>query len=228
MEETQDMLVSNEERPSSDEDLSEDEGLALLPRHTKVVVTGNNRTKRSLVGLQGIVKKAVGLGGWHWLTLSNGDEVRLQRNALAVIEHALHDENDETGAVDIHVMRIEEKETCKFPDTYQPRPRPKRKPQVGNEHSRNLGAVRTCGKGTTVRRAMDRPQGKVESNINFDQLEAGSLRKYRRHFKLAIGPNASKDQLVSAVQHHFSEHTVDESNVLAGFILALHSSHHNS
>ncbi|KAE8766197.1 hypothetical protein D1007_63366 [Hordeum vulgare] len=46
---------------------SGDEELTVLPRHTKVVVTGNNRTKSVLVGLQGVVKKAVGLGGWHWL-----------------------------------------------------------------------------------------------------------------------------------------------------------------
>lgn len=46
---------------------SSEEELAVLPRHTKVVVTGNNRTKSVLVGLQGVVKKAVGLGGWHWL-----------------------------------------------------------------------------------------------------------------------------------------------------------------
>ena len=48
-------------------DSSSEEELIVLPRHTKVVVTGNNRTKSVLVGLQGVVKKAVGLGGWHWL-----------------------------------------------------------------------------------------------------------------------------------------------------------------
>jgi hypothetical protein len=46
---------------------SSEEELSVLPRHTKVVVTGNNRTKSVLVGLRGVVKKAVGLGGWHWL-----------------------------------------------------------------------------------------------------------------------------------------------------------------
>lgn len=48
---------------SSEEELT----LSVLPRNTKVVVTGNNRTKSVLVGLKGVVKKAVGLGGWHWL-----------------------------------------------------------------------------------------------------------------------------------------------------------------
>lgn len=48
---------------------SSEEELSVLPRHTKVVVTGNNRTKSVLVGLKGVVKKAVGLGGWHWLVI---------------------------------------------------------------------------------------------------------------------------------------------------------------
>jgi hypothetical protein len=49
---------------------SGDEELSVLPRHTKVIVTGNNRTKSVLVGLQGVVK-SVGLGGWHFLVSCN-------------------------------------------------------------------------------------------------------------------------------------------------------------
>ncbi|KAJ0640090.1 putative histone deacetylase complex subunit SAP30/SAP30, SAP30 domain superfamily [Helianthus annuus] len=71
------------------------EELSVLPRHTKVVVTGNNRTKSVLVGLHGVVKKAVGLGGWHWLVLTNGIEVKLQRNALSVIEAPTGNEDDD-------------------------------------------------------------------------------------------------------------------------------------
>ncbi|MCL7025925.1 hypothetical protein MKW94_000068 [Papaver nudicaule] len=55
--------------PYRGEEIGTDDELSVLPRHTKVVVTGNNRTKSVLVGLQGVVKKAVGLGGWHWLVL---------------------------------------------------------------------------------------------------------------------------------------------------------------
>ena len=60
---------SGSDNASQDE---EDDGQALLLRHTKVTVTGNNRTKQSLVGLTGVVKKAVGLGGWHWLVSLSG------------------------------------------------------------------------------------------------------------------------------------------------------------
>jgi len=54
---------------SCDDTSGEELGLAVLPRHTKVLVTGNNRTKSVLLGHHGVVKKAVGLGGWHWLVL---------------------------------------------------------------------------------------------------------------------------------------------------------------
>ncbi|XP_042950827.1 uncharacterized protein LOC122282846 isoform X2 [Carya illinoinensis] len=80
---------------------SGDEELSVLPRHTKVIVTGNNRTKSVLVGLQGVVKKAVGLGGWHWLVLKNGVEVKLQRNALSVLEHPTGHEEDDDHEYDI-------------------------------------------------------------------------------------------------------------------------------
>lgn len=78
-------------QPSSSGDDSHDEddqslALQLLHRGTSVLISGNQRTKQSLVGLKGVVKKAVGLGGWHWLRLSSGEEVRLQRNALTVLE----------------------------------------------------------------------------------------------------------------------------------------------
>jgi hypothetical protein len=62
-------LICEEEEEDEVENDTEEEELAVLPRHTKVIVTGNNRTKSVLVGLHGVVKKAVGLGGWHWLVI---------------------------------------------------------------------------------------------------------------------------------------------------------------
>ena len=37
------------------------------------------------MGQHAVVRKSVGLGGWHLLTLPNGEEVRLQRNALQIV-----------------------------------------------------------------------------------------------------------------------------------------------
>jgi hypothetical protein len=50
---------------SCDDISGEQLGLVVLPWHTKVLVTGNNRTKSVLLGLHDVVKKAVVLGGWH-------------------------------------------------------------------------------------------------------------------------------------------------------------------
>lgn len=56
-----------------------------LAKHTRVKIIGNERTKQNLVGVHATVKKSVNLGGWLWLVLENGREVRLQKNALEVI-----------------------------------------------------------------------------------------------------------------------------------------------
>ncbi|CAK8560960.1 unnamed protein product [Lathyrus sativus] len=74
---------------------SSEEELSILPHHTKVVVTGNNHTKSVLVGIHGVVKKAVRLGDWHWLVLTNGIEVKLQSNALSVTELPAGNEVDD-------------------------------------------------------------------------------------------------------------------------------------
>ena len=52
-----------------------------------VRIAGNNRTKASLIGLQATVRRSIGLGGWHWLVLPDGSEIKLQRNALTVLEY---------------------------------------------------------------------------------------------------------------------------------------------
>ena len=48
-------------------------------------ISGNNRTKNDLIGLHGVVRRSIGLGGWHWLVLPDGDELKIQRNALTVV-----------------------------------------------------------------------------------------------------------------------------------------------
>jgi hypothetical protein len=39
----------------------------LFLRAQVVKIVGNNRTKQAYIGLTAVVKRAVGLGGWHWL-----------------------------------------------------------------------------------------------------------------------------------------------------------------
>lgn len=73
------------EPASSENGRSESGEILLLPVDTRVRVVGNKRTRRSLIGQEGLVRKSVGLGGWHWLKMDSGEVVKLQRNALHVV-----------------------------------------------------------------------------------------------------------------------------------------------
>lgn len=58
---------------------------AVLPRGSVVRITGNNRTKRELLNREGLVLSAQTLGGWHEVALHDGANVRVQRNALTLL-----------------------------------------------------------------------------------------------------------------------------------------------
>eukprot|EP01018_Ginkgo_biloba_P034353 Gb_06121 [translate_table: standard] len=187
---------------------SGDEELSVLPRHTKVVVTGNNRTKSVLVGLHGVVKKAVGLGGWHWLVLKNGVEVKLQRNALSVIEAPTGHEDDEENDCENPFWSSSDLASEEFQKPYKPKVRP-HKPAVSMSKtvSRNNATEMqsTDSKSTTY----------GIPKVNLSKLETAALWRYWRHFNLVeVGPNPSKEQLVHAVERHFI------SQVIAGFVQA--------
>ncbi|RZC57318.1 hypothetical protein C5167_004615 [Papaver somniferum] len=247
------------------EEIGDDE-LSVLPRHTKVVVTGNNRTKSVLVGLQGVVKKAVGLGGWHWLSktavllvfchcfsicsaamreshlsnvtkpssfkrfaikkpevLKNGVEVKLQRNALSVLEHPTGQEVDDD---DDHGFE----NSCSSTDT----------DEKDDEFSGSM-MFHKQQRGPRVRLpkppllSMQRPASKMNyrdnshSQFNVDKhqpqpkvnlaiLGIDSLRRYLKHFNIPLkNPDATKDEMVDAVQHHFMSLKVNEDEVIVDF-----------
>ncbi|KAB2088856.1 hypothetical protein ES319_A03G027300v1 [Gossypium barbadense] len=191
---------------------SGDEELSVLPRHTKVIVTGNNRTKSVLVGLQGVVKKAVGLGGWHWLVLKNGVEVKLQRNALSVLEHPTgnevdgdHDFNNSSSGSDIA-------SSIEFQRPAKPRVR-HTKPWVpsASMKSTNRSGYRD------VRSIIHTPQ-----SVNLARLDTNSLRRYCKHFKLGgINAYSPREQMLNTVQQHFmSQRPLNEVLVISEFITA--------
>ncbi|KAJ6792638.1 uncharacterized protein M6B38_391720 [Iris pallida] len=201
---------------SASQEESGDEELSVLPRHTKVIVTGNNRTKSVLVGLQGVVKKAVGLGGWHWLVLKNGVEVKLQRNALSVLEAPTGNEDDDDdmdcdnsfcsssdmGDKEIDYSSIE------FQKPTKPRVR----------HTRPWASSAKSNSRTSYRDVHSKIS-KSQSRVNLAKLETTTLWRYWKHFNLVnINPNPSKEQLVHDVQHHFLSQQLDEMQVIVGFI----------
>eukprot|EP01018_Ginkgo_biloba_P018498 Gb_23696 [translate_table: standard] len=193
---------------------SGEEELTVLPRHTKVVVTGNNRTKSVLVGLRGVVKKAVGLGGWHWLVLTNGVEVKLQRNALSVIEPPTGHEDDEENECENLLSSSSELVS----DEYQKPCKPKLHPYkpVG---SVSRAAIRNQASDLQSTGTKSSSQGML--TVNLSKLETAALWRYWKHFNLAdVNLNPSKEQLVDAVEKHFISQQLDELQVIAGFVQA--------
>ncbi|KAI4366391.1 hypothetical protein MLD38_022274 [Melastoma candidum] len=188
-----------------------EEELALLPRHTKVVVTGNNRTKSVLVGLRGVVKKAVGLGGWHWLVLTNGVEVKLQRNALSVIEAPSGNEEDdmfdfESGPENMSDFVSDEVHKS-----------PRQRNQMHKSHRTISSRSLSCDSHSKESAAF--PYGSMK--VDLSKLETAALWRYWRHFNLMeVIPNPSKEELVDVVQRHFVSQQIDEAQVIVGFVKA--------
>ncbi|KAG9440905.1 hypothetical protein H6P81_021070 [Aristolochia fimbriata] len=193
---------------------SSEEELSVLPRHTKVVVTGNNRTKSVLVGLQGVVKKAVGLGGWHWLVLTNGIEVKLQRNALSVIEAPTGNEDDD----DLECENMQWNSSDMAFEDGQKAQRPRHRPHKSNGSAQK--AASRSHSSDSHSKASASPARSV-TRVDLSKLETNALWRYWRHFNLvASSPNPSKEQLIDAVQRHFMSQQLDELQVIVGFVQA--------
>ncbi|XP_050214379.1 uncharacterized protein LOC126665589 [Mercurialis annua] len=195
---------------------SSEEELSVLPRHTKVVVTGNNRTKSVLVGLQGVVKKAVGLGGWHWLVLTNGIEVKLQRNALSVIEAPTGNEDDD----DLEFDNVQWNVSDLASDDTQKSHRSKHRTHKSTGSSYKT-VSRSLSCDSHSKGSVFTPRGGT-TKIDLSRLEMAALWRYWKHFNLVdnIPTNPSKEQLVNVVQRHFMSQQMDELQVIVGFVQA--------
>lgn len=197
---------------------SGDEELTVLPRHTKVIVTGNNRTKSVLVGLQGVVKKAVGLGGWHWLVLKNGVEVKLQRNALSVLEPPTGNEDDEfdfgNSSSSSDINDKDNGFSCGFEFSKIKKPKVRyTKPLVSS--------MSTKPTNQSSHKEVQLNNKTSQQKVNMAKLSSSSLWRYWRHFKLGhANPNMSKEQLANTVQQHFDSRRVDEYEVITDFMQA--------
>ncbi|CAI0425480.1 unnamed protein product [Linum tenue] len=202
---------------------SSEEELSVLPRHTKVVVTGNNRTKSVLVGLEGVVKKAVGLGGWHWLVLTNGIEVKLQRNALSVLEPPTGNEDDDDLEFETAQWNVSDMTS----DDTQKSHRSRHNRTHKSSGSSNKSFSRSLSCDSQSKSSVFTPRGSAAvyglwlQKVDLSKLEMAALWKYWRHFNLMDAfPNPSKEQLVEVVQRHFMSQQMDELQVIVGFVKA--------
>lgn len=161
--------------------------------------------------------------------LTNGDEVKLQRNALSVIEapsgHEEHDENEDNPfssgtSLEDNIPR----------NAFKPRVQP-RKPSVTN--ARNASITDEDAMATehaNFSRMFERrdevdegssPISAVLPSVDLSKLEVAALKRYRRHFKLVeVGPNSTKEQLLHAVGRHFMSQELDETQVISAFMQA--------
>ncbi|EFN53240.1 hypothetical protein CHLNCDRAFT_137141 [Chlorella variabilis] len=202
---------------------------ALLPKRTVVRIVGNARTKQSLLGQTAIVKRAVGLGGWHWLTvLPTGEEVKLQRNALEDMSEEEEEEQRRQqqqqqmaaargypyepaephaeGKASISIGR-------RRPPGYRPRP-PRRPSSVPPQPRYEDYGGRT---------RLHSSRGAGQPRINLSKLQTAALKRYGAvyHLPAAEEQQATRDQLLDAVSEHFAAQQVDESEVIACFLSAV-------
>jgi len=61
----------------------------------------------------------------------------------------------------------------------------------------------------------------ASQRVNFNKLNTSALGKYRRHFQLPdVGPDSTRDQLVLAVEKHFTSQAVEENKIISAFVEA--------
>ncbi|CAM8910912.1 unnamed protein product [Rhodiola kirilowii] len=151
-------------------------------------------------------QKAVGLGGWHWLVLKNGIEVKLQRNALSVLEPPTGNDEDNDEDIDnsssgsdigretitVSLQQVFAQDLgiwitsfiMHFLSKWQPLDlgsRNKANPELG-VHSH--GTILAQPKSQTE--AITRCNIHAPQLVNFRKLGMNSLWRYYKHFNLGI------------------------------------------
>uniref|UniRef100_A0A1D1ZYQ0 Histone deacetylase complex subunit SAP30 Sin3 binding domain-containing protein n=1 Tax=Auxenochlorella protothecoides TaxID=3075 RepID=A0A1D1ZYQ0_AUXPR len=134
--------------------------------------------------------------------LGDGEEIKLQRNALQILEHPTGNEADFSE-------EEEEEEAAPSQAASHYSHLPQHQPRVPLPLPHTEGA-------SPQRRSSSRTA--AIPRINLNKLDINALRRYRTlHGLPGIGPHTSKDQLVVAVAEHLSAQTMDEMAVLEKF-----------
>ncbi|GAQ79470.1 hypothetical protein KFL_000310210 [Klebsormidium nitens] len=212
-------------------DVGDFDDLPSLPKDTKVLIIGNSRTKRVLVGLRGVVKKSVGLGGWHWLQLENGDLVKLQRNALHILEAPagvwdFGDDNDTEFEGALPTSRSDGLSGLPSPPSVRPKSRKSgqsfRTALTPTPNRFSLGFSRYEAMQTLKFAAMDDENWRPE--VDLTKLDTACLRRYRRKYGLEdVTHNSSKQDLYVAVRKHFNsmKEILSEDDIIPSFVQAV-------
>ncbi|CAL5229913.1 g13335 [Coccomyxa viridis] len=173
------------------------ETMQLLPKHTRVRVTGNQRTKTTQNGLEGVVKKSTGLGGWLCVLLSTGESINVQRNGVVVLEAPTGDEadfpDDDAGAQKHSV----------------PLPRMRARRPIVSRASSPLPGV-----SKPFRRHQQYHSSSL-ARVNFNRLNAGALRRLGQFYNVPeVQCGSSLNELAYAVANAFTQESdLDERKV---------------
>ncbi|KAK4525265.1 hypothetical protein GAYE_SCF09G3173 [Galdieria yellowstonensis] len=184
----------------------------VLPRATKVRIAGNNRTRPSLVGQLGYIKSGQSLGGWHEVVLEDGEELRVQRNALEVV----YDDHGVPITVDIPP---EPKYSHPTANNSRGRDDNSKLSYDGSTQEEDVSNIRLRQRKPVKTEKKRRKRPKVAACLS--RLNLSSLRRYRKAFNLKVGKDCSKNELLLAVKQHFSENDVDENSTILEFIRKL-------
>ncbi|KAK4793962.1 hypothetical protein SAY86_011956 [Trapa natans] len=157
------------------------------------------------------------------IVLKNGVEVKLQRNALSVLEHPSGNEDD--GDLDFYSSSGSDTVDNKDHDFSNAISFPKiSKPRVRHTRPWSSSPTNSC---KPMNRGMYRDvQSIIQSphmRVNLAKLGADSLSKYCRYYKLvSVNSNTSREEMLSAVERHFLIHQqrLSEAQVIMNFVRA--------
>lgn len=199
--------------PSSDNsgtlDAPTSQARALLPRNTLVRIVGNARTNPKLIGLEGQVRRAMGLGGWHWIATPDGQEIKIQRNALLVLK--LPDYEEETSDSGDPVPPP-------VPSTSRPQRCVPSRTFISRQSLRNASLYAASLNWDDFSSMHSRSDGSMAGRVDLRNLETPALKKYCAAHGVAVSSDASRNVLLAAACGHFSRFQVEEMDVIRRLI----------
>lgn len=169
-----------------------------------VQVLGNQRTKGSLIGQEGIVLRSSALGGWHWLKMSNGAEVKIQRNALLVIKLPPPEAQEQHVATPKHYPQV-------------PRSSSTATPLTSRQHASSSFHQQQHPQWNIP--AISIEELKSSTTVNLDKLDTNTLRRYNTHYFSDVQRDATREQLLATAIAHFASKQHGENTCMEDDIL---------
>merc|ERR1712196_351709 len=79
------------------------------------------------------------------------------------------------------------------------------------------------GNGTEGMRPVRSDKDARNLTVDFSKLDMGTLKRYKRHYRLKTRQNVTKTELAQAVARHFASQHVDEAETIQLFMYSARS-----